>query len=263
METSTLAALKPLLQAQSEAQIDELFQQAYATRHGSVPAAQRDATAARWKCSAADAAALLESVRAVIRRALYGECQPSELFPAAFKLAPPIVKARGRSTEREKGKMRDAAARTHALHARTHALRTHAYAYARLQILQAHLPAWRQAALGEQPSLPRLLDVDWRVDIKSASEQIDRMAVPTLLVSMRVEDAPAATAAAASVGGAAGAAEADAAASGRVVAFELSKETLQAMLDGLTKIRSQVRVVRARVCDPPLLAAHNSLHRHS
>lgn len=35
-------------------------------------------------------------------------------------------------------------------------------------------------------SLPRLVDVDWRVDVKTSAEAVSRMAVPTLLVDMQV-----------------------------------------------------------------------------
>lgn len=35
-------------------------------------------------------------------------------------------------------------------------------------------------------SLPRLVDLDWRVDIKTSSDSISRMAVPTCLLRMKV-----------------------------------------------------------------------------
>lgn len=35
-------------------------------------------------------------------------------------------------------------------------------------------------------SLPRLVDLDWRVDIKTSSDSISRMAVPTCLLQMKV-----------------------------------------------------------------------------
>ena len=35
-------------------------------------------------------------------------------------------------------------------------------------------------------SLPRLIDFDWRVDVKTSSDSVMRMAVPTCLVQMKV-----------------------------------------------------------------------------
>ena len=35
-------------------------------------------------------------------------------------------------------------------------------------------------------SLPRLVDFDWRVDVKTASDSASRMAQPTCLVQMKV-----------------------------------------------------------------------------
>lgn len=35
-------------------------------------------------------------------------------------------------------------------------------------------------------SLPRLVDMDWRVDIKTSSDSISRMAVPTCLLQLKV-----------------------------------------------------------------------------
>jgi len=37
-------------------------------------------------------------------------------------------------------------------------------------------------------SLPRLIDFDWRVDVKTSSDSVMRMAVPTCLVQMKVSD---------------------------------------------------------------------------
>jgi hypothetical protein len=35
-------------------------------------------------------------------------------------------------------------------------------------------------------SLPRLLDVDWRVDVKTSANTVSRMAAPTALVQLKV-----------------------------------------------------------------------------
>jgi COMM domain containing 9 len=73
---------------------------------------------------------------------------------------------------------------------------------------------WRPDALRSQISLPRLNSIDWRIDIKSASERAPAMSVPAVLVQLDVDS--------------------------RVVNFELTQEALSAMLDGLSKIRDQL-----------------------
>lgn len=43
-----------------------------------------------------------------------------------------------------------------------------------------------QPFLNPPVSLPRLVDMDWRVDIKTSSDSIARMAVPTCLLQLKV-----------------------------------------------------------------------------
>ena len=50
-------------------------------------------------------------------------------------------------------------------------------------------PTWREAAVVSRVSLPQLIDVDWRIDVKTAAEQMSRMAVPTVLVDLKVTNA--------------------------------------------------------------------------
>lgn len=77
-------------------------------------------------------------------------------------------------------------------------------------------------------SLPRLVDLDWRVDIKTASDSISRMAVPTCLLQMKIQEDPSVCGDGPSVS---------------AVTMELSKETLDTMLDGLGRIRDQLSAV--------------------
>jgi hypothetical protein len=77
-------------------------------------------------------------------------------------------------------------------------------------------------------SLPRLIDFDWSVNIKSASDTVAGMAVPTCLVQMKVQSTPETTREMAEV---------------QSVNVEFSKETLDTMLDGLSKIRDQLSSV--------------------
>ena len=54
------------------------------------------------------------------------------------------------------------------------------------KILTHYLPQWREASLQSQVSLPRLQNIDWRIDIKSASNEMSRMSVPTVIVQLGV-----------------------------------------------------------------------------
>ena len=54
-------------------------------------------------------------------------------------------------------------------------------------IIMHHLPNWRKQLITNQISLPRLESFDWRIDIKSASDLIGNISVPSVLVEMRVK----------------------------------------------------------------------------
>lgn len=53
-------------------------------------------------------------------------------------------------------------------------------------IILAHAVEWREQSLTTMPSLPRLVDFDWRADIKTGSNLQSRMAVPTAIVELKV-----------------------------------------------------------------------------
>ncbi|XP_042372438.1 COMM domain-containing protein 9, partial [Plectropomus leopardus] len=79
-------------------------------------------------------------------------------------------------------------------------------------------------------SLPQLKELDWRVDMVTGSESLSRMSVPTCLVQLKMEDScPAA-------GGE----------SVSAVTVELSRESLDTILDGLGRIRDQLSVVAGK-----------------
>ena len=54
------------------------------------------------------------------------------------------------------------------------------------KIITVHLPEWGGQVLHSQVSLPRLQELDWRLDLKSASDSMHRMNVPTVLVQLKV-----------------------------------------------------------------------------
>uniref|UniRef100_A0ACB8FMS5 COMM domain-containing protein 9 n=1 Tax=Sphaerodactylus townsendi TaxID=933632 RepID=A0ACB8FMS5_9SAUR len=54
------------------------------------------------------------------------------------------------------------------------------------KIILENLSTWRNEVQASQISLPRLVDMDWRVDIKTSSDSVNRMAVPTCLLQLKV-----------------------------------------------------------------------------
>jgi len=92
-------------------------------------------------------------------------------------------------------------------------------------IIKYYLPQWRESAIKTQVSLPLLQNIDWRIDIKSASDQLARMSVPTVIVQLQVEEAPT------TVGKELGT---------RNINFELTKDALEVMLEGLEQIKKQL-----------------------
>ncbi|XP_075423670.1 COMM domain-containing protein 9 [Ascaphus truei] len=96
------------------------------------------------------------------------------------------------------------------------------------KMILENVSAWRGDAQDAHISLPRLVDLDWRVDIKTSSDSVSRMAVPTCLLQMKIQE--------------------DAELCGlelstSTLTMELSKETLDTMLDGLGRIRDQLSAV--------------------
>ncbi|KAL1257837.1 hypothetical protein QQF64_011081 [Cirrhinus molitorella] len=96
------------------------------------------------------------------------------------------------------------------------------------KIILENSVTWRNEALSSQISLPKLVDLEWRVDMKTASDSLSRMAVPTCLLQMKLQDTPCISS---------GPSES-------TVTMELSKETLDTMIDGLGRIRDQLSAVK-------------------
>jgi len=104
----------------------------------------------------------------------------------------------------------------------------------RTQLQQAPKVVPQQpTGMGPGPSLPRLEGFNWRVDVRSASDTVARMSVPSVLVQMRVQ------------GQQQGKPEPGAPAQppSKLVTFELNRETLATMLDGLTFVRDQLAAI--------------------
>jgi len=97
-----------------------------------------------------------------------------------------------------------------------------------VKIITHYLQQWREASLQSQVSLPRLRNIDWRIDIKSASNEMSRMSVPTVIVQLGVEQLPEKVGEKTKV---------------RSIDFELSSEALAVMLESLDQIKSQLETV--------------------
>jgi hypothetical protein len=93
------------------------------------------------------------------------------------------------------------------------------------KIITHHMPKWKEQAVGSQISLPRFQDIDWRVDITSASDQMHRMNLPSVIVQLKVKDNPQSLGEEPAM---------------RNVNFEMTKEALDTVLEGLWQIRDQL-----------------------
>ncbi|ELU08751.1 hypothetical protein CAPTEDRAFT_183930 [Capitella teleta] len=95
------------------------------------------------------------------------------------------------------------------------------------KIIADKIPDWRKQCINNMVSLPQLVDFNWRVDIKTSADTLSRMSVPTCILQLQVDEKTAGQ-------GFDGV---------NSTSVELSKETLDAMLDGLGKIRKQLSSV--------------------
>ncbi|XP_048187263.1 COMM domain-containing protein 9-like [Perognathus longimembris pacificus] len=96
------------------------------------------------------------------------------------------------------------------------------------KIILECMSSWRMEAQENEISLPRLVDLAWRVDIKTSSNNIGCMAVPTCFLQMKIQEDPSLCGNKPSIS---------------VVTVELSKETLDTVLDGLGHIQDQLSAV--------------------
>ncbi|XP_041471604.1 COMM domain-containing protein 9-like [Lytechinus variegatus] len=99
------------------------------------------------------------------------------------------------------------------------------------RIIGDKLDKWRQIAIENKVSQPKLVDFDWRVDIKTSSDTLARMSVPTCILQLQIEET---------------ASNSHLMPGLSTQNVELSKETLDTMLDGLGKIRDQLNSVASR-----------------
>lgn len=93
------------------------------------------------------------------------------------------------------------------------------------KVVGSNLLEWKSIASKQLISWPRMVDMDWRVDVKSSSQQMSRMSVPTVILDLKVEGQPVMRGDMPRV---------------KSVNFELSKESLGTLLDGMNKIKDQL-----------------------
>jgi hypothetical protein len=188
-----VAGLEFLLKAPSKTVVVDIFKGAFTHRNDQVPDEVLASVAKTLNIQPLESIKLLQSVTILIKKALYEgsneASQIAKLFPDNF-------------------------------HSDLKKLLS--------DLLAKNLHEWKTKALKNQVSLPRLIDFDWSVNIKSASDTVAGMAVPTCLVQMKVQSTPETTREMAEV---------------QSVNVEFSKETLDTMLDGLSKIRDQLSSV--------------------
>lgn len=82
-------------------------------------------------------------------------------------------------------------------------------------------------------SLPRMVDMDWRIDIKSSSNLVNTMNVPTVLFKLEVEDQNKKVTQ-----------EDQDEKKTKTIIFELNKETINTMLDGLEFVKNQLDSIK-------------------
>ncbi|KAK5583470.1 hypothetical protein RB653_005065 [Dictyostelium firmibasis] len=81
-------------------------------------------------------------------------------------------------------------------------------------------------------SLPRVLNIDWRMDLKTSSSNISRMNVPSVLFKLEVENKEKINK------------EEDEEQKTKTVIFELNKETINTMLDSLEFVKNQLDTIK-------------------
>lgn len=96
------------------------------------------------------------------------------------------------------------------------------------KILLDNMADWKSQSLASQVSLPKLVDFDWRVDVKTSSDAVTRLSMPTCLVQLKIQE---------------NCVQENKLPELKCLNVELSKKTLDTMLDGLGKIRDQLSSV--------------------
>ena len=184
-----LNALKHLQSAPSQKAVDDIFLLAFNNRDKPISSSERKGISEMLGISAQEAQDLLSSVHQLVSECLYQSLEAEQVV----KMLPKDLVE----------KMKNLIAK----------------------IITVHMPEWGGQVLHSQVSLPRLQEIDWRLDLKSASDSMHRMNVPSVLVQLKVKDTPT---------------KVNEEPQTQNVVFEMSKEALETMLEGLSQIRDQL-----------------------
>ena len=96
------------------------------------------------------------------------------------------------------------------------------------QTIKRKLEIWKDSLYMNRVSLPKLIDVEWAVHIEKSSSQVSSIELPLALVQLEVENEQ--NHVDDSIG----------LANSHKIVFEMNKQSLETMLDGLHKIRDQL-----------------------
>ncbi|XP_003385410.1 PREDICTED: COMM domain-containing protein 9-like [Amphimedon queenslandica] len=193
LSSEELSGLEFLLKAQSKSVVVGILKEGFVYRNDKVPDQVLASVAQSLNIQPSEVITLFQSVTLLVKKALY-ECvqdqsDASKIFPDDF-------------------------------HNDLRKLLS--------DIIVKNMSEWRTEASKSQVSLPRLVDFDWRVNIKSASDSVSRMAAPTCLLQMKVQPSPVNSSELPNL---------------ESINVEFNKEKLDTMLDGLGKIRDQLSSV--------------------
>jgi len=97
------------------------------------------------------------------------------------------------------------------------------------KILKNRLSIWREVASNQCIALPKLVDFDWRLDFKSSSDGLSVMAKPSAMLNLKIREQPNRELEMPGI---------------KNVDFEMDRETLDVVVDGLGKIRDQLSRIK-------------------
>ena len=97
------------------------------------------------------------------------------------------------------------------------------------KILKNRLSIWREVASNQCIALPKLVDFDWRLDFKSSADGLSVMAKPSAMLNLTIRQQPEREHEMPDI---------------KNVDFEMDRETLDVVVDGLGKIRDQLSRIK-------------------
>ena len=97
------------------------------------------------------------------------------------------------------------------------------------KILKNRLSIWREVASNQCIALPKLVDFDWRLDFKSSADGLSVMAKPSAMLNLTIRQQPEREHEMPNI---------------KNVDFEMDRETLDVVVDGLGKIRDQLSRIK-------------------